>query len=59
MDIATLDKVRALGPEAAAVVQWALTLEGALHKIEEEVRYAHDGGHIYSVREICAQALSK
>lgn len=29
------DRVKALGPEAAAIVQWALRMEGALHRIEE------------------------
>ncbi len=33
-------------------------LEAALRKIADEVRHAHDGAHILSVREICAKALS-
>lgn len=35
MDIDTLNRVKALNPEAAAVVKWAIRLEGKLHAIEE------------------------
>ena len=29
------DRVAALSPEAAAIVEWALRMEGVLHRIEE------------------------
>lgn len=35
MDVDTLKRVRALSDEAAAVVRWAVHLEGTLHRIEE------------------------
>ncbi len=34
-------------------------LEAALLKIAAEVKHAHDGAHIITVREICANALSR
>ncbi len=35
----TIKKVRQLGPEAEDVVNWALRMEGALHRIEEFPRH--------------------
>ncbi len=35
LDVAMLDRARALGPDAAEVVRAYLLFEGALHRIEE------------------------
>jgi hypothetical protein len=59
MTIDKLNRVAALGDEAKQVVDWALRLEGALHKIEElerEYGSLHDG--VASPGEIATQALS-
>ncbi len=34
-------------------------LEAALLEIAAEVEHAHDGAHIFRVREICAKALAR
>ena len=44
MDADTLDRVKALGPDAARVVKAYLRLEGALHRIEDLAGHAIQGG---------------
>lgn len=39
MDVDTLDRVAALGPEARKVCDWACFMEGVLHRIEEFPRH--------------------
>ena len=53
MDFGTLDKVKVLSPEAAAVVKWAIRLEGVLHHIE-----AHSDGYtVERMRRIAHDAI--
>ncbi len=50
-------------PASARCIAYALDriaeLEAALSNVAEEVERAHDGTHIFRVREICAKALSR
>ena len=56
VDMYVLSRVQAINPEAAAVVRWAIWLEGQLHRIEE---YPRPGDIDIHVRDIARAAITK
>ena len=55
MDVATLDRVKVLSPDAAAVVKWCLRLEGALHHIAEH----SDDLTLVQIRHLAYKAIDE
>ena len=55
MDFDTLERVKALSPEAAQVVRWGIKLEGALHTIADHPDV--HGNDVSKMRKIARDAI--